>query len=284
MDGDARVFTVSTGTKSTFEKTPQDLRDKRLLTFDSNKLSRVEVTANKDPKYVFGKNAHGEWQIVEPKPIRADNFAVEDLIRKVKESRMEGEDELKKANLTWERLDKAGELKFVTPSEIQTLELRRNPKEKAYFVKTSVVDGAYKIHDDLGDAMTAGVQSYRNGKVFDFGYNEPAKVEVRDGSKTYTFQKSGEKWTKNGAQADSTKVQMLIDKIRELKATEFHDQGWDKPGVEITVSWQDGKRQDKVAFLKTEKVLYAKRDGEPTIYAFEPKAIDEILKSAAELK
>src|SRR6266704_2952960 len=42
LANDAKVVTVSTTTKTSLDKRPDDLRDKRLLTFDSDKLSRVE--------------------------------------------------------------------------------------------------------------------------------------------------------------------------------------------------------------------------------------------------
>ena len=41
--------------KSSLDKRPDDLRDKRLLTFDSDKLTRVELQA-KGQAIEFGKN------------------------------------------------------------------------------------------------------------------------------------------------------------------------------------------------------------------------------------
>ena len=43
LAGDPRVFTVASFIKTSLDKTPNDLRDKRLLTFDSDKLTRVEL-------------------------------------------------------------------------------------------------------------------------------------------------------------------------------------------------------------------------------------------------
>src|ERR1035441_5359765 len=62
LANDAKVVTVGTATKTSLDKRPDDLRDKRLLTFDSEKLSRVELTA-KGPAIEFGKNGQNEWQI-----------------------------------------------------------------------------------------------------------------------------------------------------------------------------------------------------------------------------
>ena len=62
--------------KSSLEKTPWDLRDKRLLTFSSDTLSRIELTA-KGATIEVGKNNNNEWQILQPRPLRADGGSVE---------------------------------------------------------------------------------------------------------------------------------------------------------------------------------------------------------------
>src|SRR2546430_7467356 len=67
--GDPRVFALSTYKKSSLDKSTNDLRDKRLLTFDSDKVSSIELTAKKQT-IVFGRSKD-EWQIVKPKPFRA---------------------------------------------------------------------------------------------------------------------------------------------------------------------------------------------------------------------
>src|SRR5207342_1325458 len=85
---DARVFTIASFNRTSFEKTANDLRDKRLLTFDSDKLTRVELTA-KGASVEFGKNNQNDWQILKPRPLRADGSQVEELIRKLKDAKMD---------------------------------------------------------------------------------------------------------------------------------------------------------------------------------------------------
>src|ERR1022692_4591778 len=46
LANDGKVVTVTTTVKTSLDKRPDDLRDKRLLTFDADKLSRVELDAN----------------------------------------------------------------------------------------------------------------------------------------------------------------------------------------------------------------------------------------------
>ena len=80
LEGDPRVFTVASYVKTGLDKSLNDLRDKRLLTFDQDKLSRVELIAKKQD-IEFGRDKD-QWQIVKPKPLRADGLQVEELIRK----------------------------------------------------------------------------------------------------------------------------------------------------------------------------------------------------------
>ena len=72
LANDPRVFTIATFIKSSLDKRPDDLRDKRLLTFDQDKLTRVELQA-KGQAVEFGKNGQNEWQILKPRPMRADS-------------------------------------------------------------------------------------------------------------------------------------------------------------------------------------------------------------------
>src|SRR5581483_8044871 len=74
--------------KTSLDKNLNDLRDKRLLTFDSDKLSRVELTA-KGQTMEFGKNGQNEWEILKPRPLRADGSAVDGLVSKLKDAKMD---------------------------------------------------------------------------------------------------------------------------------------------------------------------------------------------------
>ena len=44
LESDPKVYTIPTFTKTSFDKTVNDLRDKRLLTFNQDKLTSVAVT------------------------------------------------------------------------------------------------------------------------------------------------------------------------------------------------------------------------------------------------
>ncbi len=276
LANDARVVTVSAATKTSLDKRPDDLRDKRLMTFDSDKLSRVDL-AGKGAAVEFGKNGQNEWQIVKPRPLRADGSAVDGLISKLKDAKMDltEEDAAKK----FAAATKVALATVTDAGGTQTLEVRRD-KDKNVYAKSSAVDGVYKTSADVADALDKGVDDFRNKKVFDFGFSDPTKVELKGASYT----KTGDKWMSGAKALDNGSVQTLIDKLRDLTAIKFAEKGGGQPVFEPTVTSNSGKRAEKVVISKLGNQYFAQREGEPSIYELDGKAVEELMKAAADVK
>lgn len=284
LAGDQRVFSINSGTKGNLDKSWKDLRDKRLLTFEEGKVSRIELTA-KGPGVEFGRSGQNEWQILKPKPLRADNWQVEELVRKLKEARMDtsvSDEDAKKNTAGFGSGERMGVVTVTDPSGTQTLDVRK--KGDDYLVKSSAVDGIWKGNKELAEALNKGVDDFRNKKLFDFGFSDPSKIELRDGAKSYSFVKTGDKWWSSGKQMDPTSVQSLVDKLRELSATKFSDAPLSSPTLEIGVVSLDGKRNEKVLLAKSGTAWYGKRENDPTVYEVESKRAEELQSAAADVK
>jgi hypothetical protein len=282
LKNDPRVFSVSSGVKSSLDKSSKDLRDKRLLTFDSDKLTRVDLQTAKGTSIEFGKNNQNEWQILKPKPLRADGSQVEDLIRKLKDAKMDtsvSDEDAKKAVAAFASGAKVAVASVSDSSGTQTLDVRKD-KDKNYYAKSSVVDGIYKVPADVGDGLGKDLDAFRTKKLFDFGFNDPSKVTI--GSTTY--EKSGEKWTSGGKQMDSMSVQAVIDKLRDLAATKFLDGGAGPPALEVAVTSNEGKRNEKITIMKQGAGYIAKRENEPSVYELDSKAVEDLQKAVSEVK
>jgi hypothetical protein len=281
LANDPRVFTVASFNKTALDKNPNDLRDKRLLTFDSDKLSRVELNA-KGQAIEFGKNNQNDWQILKPRPLRADGSQVEELVRKLKDAKMDtsvSEEDAKKAAAAFNSGAKIATATVTDAAGSQSLEIRKD-KDKNYYAKSSAVEGVFKIANDLGDAVDKNADDFRNKKVFDFGFSDPNKVEIKGA----TYTKSGEKWMSGAKQMDPATVQTVIDKLRDLSATKFPEKGGTEPVLDVTVTSNDGKRVEKVAITKQGNQYFARRDNEPSVYELDPKAVEELQKAAGEVK
>ena len=284
LEGDPRVFTIPTYTKTSLDKPLNDLRDKRLLTFDQDKLSRVELIANKQD-IEFGRDKD-QWQIVKPKPLRADGLQVEELIRKLKDAKMDltvTDENAKKAASEFGSGKPVATVKMTDPSGTQQLEVRKVKDD--FYAKSSAVEGVHKVSTDLATAMDKGVDDFRNKKLFDFGFNDPSKIEMHDGGKSYAFKKTGEDWFANGKKMDSTSVQSFVDKLRDLAATKFLDSAtFPSATLDVTVTSSDGKRVEKVLISKQGNDYIAKRENEPALYGLDAKTVDDLSRAAADVK
>ncbi len=281
--GDPRVFTIASYAKTSIDKSASDLRDKRLLTADFDKISQIDLTAKKQ-SIEFGRNKEA-WQILKPRPLRADNFTVEDLVRKLKDAKMDaatpGVDENKAAS-AFASGTPVATVKVTTAAGSQELQVRKDKSDD--YAKSSAVAGVYKVANDLGTGLDKSLDDFRNKKLFDFGFDEPNKIDMHDGSKTYSLMKGGQDWWSNGKKMDDASVQAFIDKFRDLSASKFVDSGFTTPLIDLTVASNEGKRTEKILIAKSGDTYIAKRDGEPSLYQLDAKSVEDLQKAVADVK
>jgi len=286
---DKHLYTMASSSKNSFDKESKDLRDKRLLTFDQEKATRVELNAKKE-SIEFGRINQTDWQILKPKPLRADGFAVEELVRKLKEANMDtslSAEDAKKAASAFATATPVATVKVTDPGGTQSIEIRKVKNKDAddYYAKSSVVDGVYKVSKDLGTGVDKGLDDFRNKKIFDFGFSDPTRIDFKDGTRSASYQKSGDKWTSNGKTMESSTVQALVDKLRDLSAVKFVEGGFGVAQVEIAVISVDGKRTERVYIAPgTDGKFIAKREGEAAMYEIEGNTIAELRGVAADVK
>src|ERR1017187_1802926 len=275
---DPRVFTIGTFVKTGLDKKPDDLRDKRLLTFDSDKLTRVELQA-KGQTVEFGKNSSNEWQILKPVPLRADSSQVDALVGKLKDAKMDLANPDADAAKKFAAAPKIATATVSDSSGTQTFELHRTT-DKTYYAKSSAVEGIYKVPSDIGDALDKGRDDFRSKKLFDFGFSDPTKLEV----KGVPYTKSGDKWKSGDKTMDNSSVQGLIDKLRDFSATKFAETGGSKQVFDATVTSNNDKRVEKVTVTMQGDRFFAQREGEPSIYEVDTAAVAGLQQAVLDLK
>ena len=283
LAGDPRVFTMANYNKTSVAKSLNDLRDKRLLTVSADKVSRIELV-RKNQEIEFGRNKD-QWQILKPKPMRADGVQVDELERKLTDARMElsgSADNSKEAEAAFARGTPVATVKVTDESGTQELQVRKS--KDTYYAKSSVVEGAYKVGSEIGQGLEKSVDDFRNKKLFDFGFNDPNRVELHSGAKAYFLTRSGEDWWSNGKKMDANSAEGVVSKLRELAATKFPDAGFTKPEIEIIVTSDDNKRVETVSIAKSGNSYIAVREKEPALYQLHAGSIDELLKAADGVK
>src|SRR6185312_241991 len=276
LANDPKVYTIASSSKSSLDKSVNDLRDKRLMTLNSDKITSVTLTA-KGPAVEFNKNASGDWQITKPAPMRADGGAVDDLVSKLKDVKMD-------LSATPTSADFAGAARlgtatFVDDKGPQSIEVRK-AKSGDIYAKSSAVGGIYKVAADIGTAIDKSADDFQNKKLFDFGFTDPAKLDLAGKH----YEKSGDKWFSGSQQIDSTSLQDVIDKLRDLAAVKFSDHISGSPVLTLAVTWGEKSKVDKVTINKSGEDYIGVRDGDPTAYGLDAKTVDDLQKTVAAIK
>jgi hypothetical protein len=283
LEGDPRVFSIASYTKSSFDKSAKDLRDKRLLTVESEKISRVELITKKQD-IEFGRNKDG-WQILKPKPLRADAFRVEELVRNLKDAKMDvsvSDVDEKKAASAFATGSPMATARVTDESGTQELQVHKS--KDGYYAKSSAVEGIYKVSDELGQGLNKSLDDFRNKKLFDLGFSDPNKIEMHDGPKAYILTRSGDDWWSDGKKMDASSLLPFVENIRDLSASKFVESGFTTPMLELIVTSNDGKRVEKVLISKGGDSYIARRENETPLYELDSTAVAQLQKSAADLK
>jgi hypothetical protein len=284
LAGDPRLFTMPSYEKTDIDKNLNELRDKRLITIDPDKISRIDLV-RKNLQIEFGRSKD-EWQILNPRPLRADDMQVGDLARTLANARMNlnGPDASgSAADSGFAHAAPVASAKVTDASGTQKLEIRKN--KDIYYAKSSVVDGAYKIDATLGQEVEKDLDDFRNKKIFDFGFADPDKIEMHCSSKAYFLTKGGNDWWGgDGKKMDPDTADSFVSQLRDLSASKFVETGFTAPTIQVTVTSDKGKHVEDVSIAKVRNNYIAKREDEPTLYQLDASSIDELQKSADGLK
>jgi hypothetical protein len=280
-----KVFAIAQSFKVGFDKSVNDLRDKRLVILDEVKLTRLEVVRKADA-IEFGKNGKGLWTMVKPQPYRTDAVVVDEVLNKVKEAKFDPaltEDAAKKNASGFAAGALLGTLKFTDGAGAKTLEVRKS-KDNEYLAKSSTVEGIYKVGEDLGKIFDKGLDEYRNKKLMDFGFEDPTRIQIDASGKSSVLERKGQDWIWNGKKADAATVTEFLQSLRGFSAMSFVDKGFAAPTFTVTLTQRDGKTLEKLMVSKVGNFHYVRREGETGDYEVDPKAFAELEAAAGKIK
>lgn len=287
LAGDPRLFTLAGYNKTSLDKSLNDLRDKRLFTADFDKVGQIELLSQKRGKVqniTFAREKDA-WQILKPKPYRMESYQMDDLVRALREARFDASSDADatKAGVAFRSASPLATVKVTGASGTQELELRKANDD--CYAKSSVVSGVYKVPVTLSRSLDKSLDDFRNKKLFDFGYEEPSKIEIHDRSTAYFLTHSGSDWWgPDGKKLEESSAEALVGKLRDLAAHKFPDSGFASPSIELSVTSKEGKRVEKVSIARSGDNYIAKRADEPALYEISSSAIADLLKAAADLK
>ena len=286
LSGDSKVYSVPKNTKANLDKGLKDLRDKRIMPVDFDKLTAPGVEVSGAKLHMTFSSVDGKWTVQSPANLRGDTSKMETIIEKLRTSTIDpstSDADMKKSASLFASGAPVATLKATDANGSQELQIRK--AADGYYAKTTAMDGVYKVPNDLGDAVNKDAEDFREKRVFDFAQEDPDKVELHDGSKAYFLTRSGEDWwSADGKKMDPLSVQEFLRPIRSMTATKFATTGFSSAALSLAVTSKDGKRVEKVDISKNGNDYLAKRSDGAALFELDAKTIDDMRKAADGLK
>ena len=195
--GDPRVFTVASWSKSSLDKSLNDLRDKRLVPVESGSVSHIELI-HEHQDIDFGRVQNG-WQIEKPQTYRTDTFQVDDLLQQVTGAHWDPSVTPPDAAKAFAKATPYATVKLTGGSGTDTLEVRK--AQDSYYAKSSAIGGTWKVDTSvsggLSEALNRGLDDFRNKQLFSFGFGSGPSARARrcaPASRAARWDKSGRSW------------------------------------------------------------------------------------------
>ncbi len=297
-DAEKRVFLIQAFQEASFNRSTFDLREKTVLKFDREKVDGVEVTAGGKPLQIAKDG--GDWKIAKPVQARADFGSVEGLIGRLQSVQMKAivKSDPSPADLKQYGLDKPETtVNLSMGSARATLVVGGKADDTTVYARDTSKPMVMTIESALADELKKGADDYRRKDIFEFRAFNATRLEITRNGQTVVFEKvkgqgdnAPDKWKRvspNAGDVDKDKMDSLVSKLASMRATSFTEStaktGLDAPALIVLAKFEDGKKEERVTFGKTDSDAYASRPGEPGAAKVDAADLTEALKSLDEL-
>lgn len=293
-----RVFLVSGYLEGTFDKGVFGFRDKRVLTFDREKVDRLEVAAGTASTTVARQA--DTWSVVAPVSARADFGVIEAVLSRLSNGQMKaitwdpdapaaaarpaaprgpaagpaaaapaGKPSLKE----WGLDPAAHRLTLSGGGTTAELLIGKPTPEGDVYAKDASRPLVFTIEKALADDLTRQPADFRTKDVFAFRPFTATRLAITRGAATTAFEKkkgtgtdAALKWVAVAptAAADEAKVEDLVTKVSTLRAEAFVDTlpAGATEFARIEAAYDDGKKQETVVIHQAGGDYFAVRQGE----------------------
>ncbi len=295
---DEAVLTMAESVKNTVDKKLFDLRDKRIVTFETDDVRRVEV-GDGESKYRLDRLDGDRWQISQPFEAQADGIGVRGFISKVDNARIKQFiDETPSDYGTYGLTDEATRVVFwvgdaadtsgwvsqavllgatseVTPSNVYT---KRESQDNVFAVELS----AFAFP---GDANALRLQKIVPVSTWDVNH---LAISVA-GEKIIEVSKSAGEWQQNHpvtGKATWSSVNDLLKDVCDLKVAEFVSEGGDLSELgldenDLVIELTGKETSERVALSTvrggTDGLRYGLRQPPREVYSVRAADIQKIL-------
>jgi hypothetical protein len=289
-----RVFLVGQHHEASLSRTTFDLREKKIASFLRDDVTALDVTRGKE-RLAFKKDG-GRWIMTSPVSARADIPAVDALVGSIEVAQMRSvltDDEPTSKELRTYGLEPPNVKVIVEAPDGKgiTLLVGNAVGADAFYAKTANAATVFTVEKVLDDELKKAAADFRRKEIFDFQTPTATRVEITRNGQTFAVERlrgQGEggqdTWRRVApatGEVDKTKFEALLSDLTAIQATAFTpttaNTGLRTPVMSVLVKYEDGKREDSVAFGRNGADAYASRTDEPGAARIPASSLEKVI-------
>lgn len=283
-NGEKAVFLVSSFQETNFNRTPFNLRDKKILKFDREKADALALVRGDESMEL--SRSGSEWKVLKPVASRSDYTTVEGLLTRLSSANMSTLVENDAKDLAKYGLDKPTMTLTVGAGSARTVLQVGKTEQNLTYARDASRPLVFTVDTTLQDDLKKAFDDYRKKELFELRAFYVSKLravlDAPAGPKIYEMEKvkgdkpdAPETWriTRVGGASHTANAEAMDDllaKLVALKAASFVDPkantktGLDKPALVVSASYDEGKFE-RVRFGQVGDAAFGVRDGEAIV-------------------
>jgi hypothetical protein len=280
-------------------KNPEGSKDK-LFTFKPEDVSGVALDYQ-GRAIVLQKEASGKWKLAAPLTAPADETAVNSLLMTLSSSAIKrtldkkpSQDELKNYGLAPPTVKVSLTLKsgLTLPNLIVGA---KTPLGDSTYAQRTNDATVYLADGTLGNALERQPEEFRDRAVLPFPSEPIARLEIAMGSNAIVIARNEQElWMLEAPSKGPAKPEAVNEYIANaagLRARSFVDNesdlkkyGLEKPAIKITLGAKGGRTLAAVEAGQSGNAYFARREGDPTIFAIDEGSYKGLFKEEKDFK
>ncbi len=239
------VYVVSDELQRLAFRNAQEFRERRLTNLAPDDIEKFTIK-RAGGEITLEHGAHG-WEIARPFRARADDAAVEKLLKellglKILDFVADESDDLSAYGLGEPR----AEWIFQVENEARPIALRvgadvNRTGDKALLAQLTARDSVYHLPESAWSLAQTSPDDLRDRHLVALNLDTVDAIRVSDGAKNLTLQRSGEAWQADGRTVPADAVKRLADALSGARVNSYlpltsenlHQTGLDQPQAEI---------------------------------------------------
>jgi len=285
LGGSNDVFLTGSNWSKTFTKTVSDVRNKKLLEFETDDIDGVKIAEN--TKELEAQKSGENWQLRKPVDTRADSSEISSFVSSIRFGRAQSFPDAavdaKAAGLDTPPLKVT--LHDGKAKTDRVLLIGKSPEKDKYYARDASRDAIFIMDKEIPEKARRPLLDWRDKTIVKLDRDKLEKIEIQRGSENVSLLKSGSDWNlADGKKVQLDKVPGMLNALDFEKAKDIVDMpkalatyGLDKPKLEV--SFREGSKDPvRVQFgsdSKTPEGIYLKSSDAPAVKVVSKDVFDK---------